>query len=156
MRYFLRGIVAAALLALLPGAAFAQTTWDAMQSFGLTGTWSLNCKQAAGPSNFWMTYYQDAGGVVRRSLDRGPDAPSLMLVVDSAHLITSTTMAARMRNDDPNWGDSNGTSSDLIIIKESGRVRTLDSKGSDGKQYVKDGVALLSGSPMPWLEKCGN
>jgi hypothetical protein len=44
----------------------------------------------------------------------------------------------------------------LIIIKESGRVRTLDSKGSDGKQYVKDGIALLSGNPMPWLEKCSN
>jgi hypothetical protein len=158
MRYFLRGIVAAALLALLPGAALADTTWDAMQRFGLTGTWALSCKQAAGPSNFWMTYYRDAGGVVRRTLERGssPDYPTLMVVIDSAHLITSTTMAARFRNDDPNWGDSNGTSVDIIIIKENGRVRTLDSKGSNGKQYVKDGIVVSSGNPIPWIEKCSN
>jgi hypothetical protein len=79
-----------------------------------------------------------------------------MLVIDSAKLITSTTLAARMRNDDPNWGASNGTSADVIIIKENGRVRTLDSKASDGKQYVKNGIALSSGNPMPWLEKCSN
>jgi hypothetical protein len=155
MRY-LRVAVLAALLALLSNAAFAQTAWDAMQAFGLTGTWSLNCQAPPGGSNFWMTYYLDANGVARRSLDRGDGGSKLMLAVDSAQVLTSTTLAASMRNDDPGWGASNGTVADLIIVKENGRVRTLDSKGSDGKQYVKDGVALLSGSPMPWLEKCGN
>ncbi len=155
MRY-LRVAVLAALLALLSNAAFAQTAWDAMQAFGLTGTWSLNCHAPASGSNYWMTYYRDASGVARRSLDRGDNGSKLMLAIDSAHLITSTTLAARMRNDDPGWGDSNGTSADVVIVQENGRLRTLNSMGSDGKQYVKDGIALLSGNPMPWLEKCGN
>jgi hypothetical protein len=152
-----RAAVLTAFFALLPAAAFAQTAWDAMRSFGLTGTWSLNCKEPAGPANFWMTYYQDAGGVVRRTLERGPDPdyPRLMVVIESAHLITSTTMAARFRNDDPNWGDTNGATADVIMIKENGRVRTLDSKGGDGKQYVKDGIVVASGKPIPWIEKCG-
>ena len=155
MRYF-RVAVLTAFFALLSGAAFAQTAWDAMQSFGLTGTWSLNCKAAASGSNYWMTYYRDAGGVARRSLDRGDNGSKLMLAIDSAHLITATTLAARMRNDDPGWGNTNGAVVDIIVIKENGRVRTLDSKGTDGKQYVKDGIALLSNNPMPWLEKCSN
>lgn len=152
MRY-LRVTVLTALLALLSGTASAQTTWNAMQSFGLTGTWSASCKDPASPANSWMTYYQD-GGVVRRTLDRGPGQPSLMVVIDSAKIITSTTIAARFRNDDPNWGNANGISVDLALIKENGRVRTLSSAGSDGKQYIKDGIVVSSGTPIPWLEKC--
>src|ERR1700676_580480 len=150
----LRVTVLAALLALLSGTASAQTTWSAMQSFGLTGTWSASCKDPASPANGWLTYYQDTSGVVRRTFDRGPGQPSLMVTVDSAKIITSTTIAARFRNDDPNWGNQNGISVDLALIKENGHVRTLSSTGSDGKQYIKDGVVVSSGTAIPWLEKC--
>jgi hypothetical protein len=153
---WLRLTIVTALLALLSGTAFAQTTWEAMQKFGLTGTWSTSCKDAASASNFRMTYYQDASGVVRRTGDRGPSAPSLAVTFDSAKLITSTTLAARVRNDDPNWGTSNGATSDIVMIKENGRMRTLESTTPDGQQIVKDGIIVSSGTPIAWVEKCSN
>jgi len=154
MRYFLHGILAAALFALLANAAFAQTTWDAMQSFGLTGTWSPSCKTAASPSNYWMTYYLDASGVVRRRVDLGPDRANLMNAVDSARIMTSTTIDTHIRNDDPGYGETNGLVFDVVLVKENGRVRTLVSTGSDGKEYIKGGIVAANGQPSVWLEKC--
>src|SRR5208282_2270449 len=149
MRY-LRVTVVTVLLALLPGAAFAQTTWDAMQRFGLTGTWSPSCKTAASTSNYWMTYYLDSSGVVRRRVDLGPSRPNLMNAVDSAHIMTSTTIDTHIRNDDPGYGDTNGLVFDVVIVKENGRVRTLVSKGSDGKEYIKGGIVAANGKPSVW------
>jgi hypothetical protein len=73
-----------------------------------------------------------------------------------AKLITSTTLAARVRNDDPNWGTSNGVATDIVMIKENGRMRTLESTTLDGQQIVEDGVILSSSGPIPWIEKCSN
>ena len=70
MRY-LRVTVVTALLALLPGAAFAQTTWDVLQRFGWTGTWSLHCDQPLSASNPNSVIYLGTDGQVYRKLVRG-------------------------------------------------------------------------------------
>ncbi len=152
MRY-LRVAVLAAFFALLANAAFAQTAWDAMQSFGLTGTWSPSCQTAPAPSNYWMSYYLDSSGVVRRRVDLGPSRTNLMSAVDSAQIVNATTLDTHIRNDDPGYGATNGLVFDVVIIKENGRVRTLASQGSDGKAYISDGIVAANGQPSVWLEK---
>lgn len=155
MRYF-HVAALAAFFALLANAAVAQTTWDAMQSFGLTGTWSPSCQTAPSPSNYWMTYYLDSAGVVRRRVDLGPSRANLMNAVDSAQIMTATTIDTHIRNDDPGYGATNGLVFDVIIVKQNGHVRTLASQGSDGKAYISDGIVIANGQPSVWLEKCSD
>jgi len=146
--------VLAALLSLLSSAAFAETAWDVIGRFGWTGSWSLSCSELPSPTNAWLKFYRDANGVARRSLDRG-NGPELTIVIDSAQIITATTMAARLRNDDSSWGTNNGVYVDAILVKENGRIRAISSKKADGTEVIKDGIIISSGKPSPWTEKCG-
>ena len=153
MRYF--QISALSVLALLLTApAVAETTWDTLQRFGWTGTWAASCKDAPSAKNVWTVLSLDSDGVVKRKLDRGPDGPPLTSVVDSAQIVTPSTLQARLRNDDPNWGARNGVFFDVVQTIENDAVRALQSKGSDGKDYINDGIVIASGQPSPWLHRC--
>lgn len=142
------------LLVLLSSTAFAQTAWDVLERFGFTGVWSVSCQDMPSPQNYRMTYFKDADGLARRKVELEPDRPTLMGSVDGAQIIAATTIAVRIRNDDPNYGADNGLVFDVVMTKENDRVRTLDSKGSDGKDYIKDGFFVPSGKPSPWVEQC--
>ena len=147
--------ISTAAVLLIPGAAVAETTWETYARFGLTGTWAASCSAPASTTNWRLIYMRGAGGEAVRRADRGPDASSLMISVDTALIITANTLKTRMRNDDPNWGPMNGVAFDTIIVKEDGRIRAIESEGSDGKEYIKDGVVVSSGRPSGWLELCG-
>jgi len=100
--------------------------------------------------------FRDTDGTVRQKIDRGADGPSLTSVVDSAQILTPSTLQIRFRHDDPNYGASNGFFLDIVEAIENDRRRTLQSKGSDGKDYIKDGVMVSSGQPSVWVSKCSN
>jgi hypothetical protein len=153
MKSFKTTMIAAALV-LSSSAARAETPWNVFKKFGMTGNWSADCSAAPSGTNFWMTYKKGPEGKVYRPLDRG-DGDTLAATIDSAEILAdTTTMRASFRNDDPSWGDTNGTVANILIEKKDGRIRTLDSKGADGKEYIKDGIVISSGHPIPWLEKC--
>jgi hypothetical protein len=100
--------------------------------------------------------FRDTDGVVRQKVDRGADGPSLMSVVDSAQILTSSTLQIRLRNEDQNVGAKNGLFFDIVETIENDRRRTLQSRGSDGKDYIKDGIMVPSGQPSVWISKCSN
>jgi len=153
MKPFNLTLIAAALL-LLAESSRAEMPWQIFKRFGITGNWSVSCADKPSASNFWMTYKEGPGGKVVRPLDRGK-GNELSAVVDSAEMVTAATMRLRFRNDDPTWGASNGQVSTVLIEVKDGRIHTLESKGDDGKEYIKDGIVVASGKPIPWLEKCG-
>jgi hypothetical protein len=142
-----RVLVAIAFLVPL-GSTFAETPWDVLTRFGLTGTWARNCGVAPDASVFWQTFSRDKNGRVQVRVDRGHDVPSLTYTVDGARLISANKLRLINRYDD-------GTIYDVILIKEENRVRTLESKTNDGKELAKDAVNISSGQPTAWLEKCG-
>jgi hypothetical protein len=148
-------VISTVAVLLLPGAALAETTWEAYARFGLTGTWAASCSEPASTGNWKMTYMRGAGGEAVRQADRGPGVNSLMSSVDTAQIITANTLKTRIRNDDQNWGAMNGVAFDMILVKEDGRIRTIESKGTDGREYIKDGIVVSNGRPSGWLEKCG-
>lgn len=150
------GITTALLL--LSGSTFANAAspWSAMEKIGLNGTWAQSCRAPSSPHNVRVTFYRGADNRVWRKLDRGANAFSLNLAVDSAQVITSTKIQARMRNADPNWGPQNGVVTDLVIEVANNRMRTLDSTTPDGAKIIKDGFVVSSGSPIPSFEKCSN
>jgi hypothetical protein len=61
-----------------------------------------------------------------------------------------------LRNDDPNWGAANRFFFDIVQTIENDGTRTLQSKGSDRKDYIEDGNMVLTGQPSPWLYRCPN
>jgi len=78
------------------------------------------------------------------------------IIIDSAHVITPTTIDTRMRNDDPHFGSLNGSLYDVVTEIRKNRMRTLESIGPDGTQLIKDGVKVDGRKPLPTLEKCSN
>jgi hypothetical protein len=154
MRQCLRAAALAALAALLPASATAGTTWEVLQGFGWTGSWAVSCNEPPNGSNIWTIVFAQADGSVRRNLDRGGGS-ILMGTVDSAQIAAGNMLQARLRNDDAKWGAGNGLYFDVIMQKsDNGGIRAFQSKGSDGKQYVKDGVFAVTGNPSSWSYKC--
>jgi hypothetical protein len=149
--------IATALL-LLSGSAIAATDspWAAVVKIGMNGTWAPSCSAPISAANSRQIYYRGSDGRVRRKYDRGPNADSLNVSIDSAQVITPTTIRARMRNDDPNWGAQNGTVTDVVIEIANNRMRTLNSATPDGTQLIKDSVFAKGGTAVPSFEKCSN
>lgn len=155
MRYFQISALSAFAL-LLPAAGLAETTWDTLQRFGWTGSWAASCKDPPSLRNVWLILSPEPDDVVKRKLDRGADGPPLMGVIESAQILTPSTLQARLRNDDPNWGAMNDVFFDVVQTIENDRLRTVQSKGGDGKDYIKDGTLVSSGQPSPWIYRCPN
>jgi hypothetical protein len=161
MRLVLKIIVLPLLagLVVLPafaGAAFAASPWSVFVEAGLAGRWAISCTAAPGNQNPWMIYYEGDNGTVRRKLDRGPGTGNYNLTIDSASIEDDGTVRASMRNDDPVWGDSNGTVAIVVVKIADGHAHTLQSASPDGEQFIKDGIVLGNGAPSPSFEKCPN
>jgi hypothetical protein len=150
------GIATALLLLSGPAIASADSTWSAMVKIGMNGTWASSCSTPISAANSRQIYYRGSDGRVWRKYDRGPNDNSLNVTIDSAQVITPTTIRARMRNDDPNWGSQNGTVTDVVIEIANNRMRSLNSITPDGTQLIKDGVFVKGGTAVPSFEKCSN
>jgi hypothetical protein len=157
-----RVIAAALMFSFSISAAFAaETTWDVLQRFGLVGVWAASCKHPSTRTNFRTIFSKDAGGLARRLVDRGAEIPLALSFVDSAQLISPSTLRIRVRNADPNWGSANNLTYDVVLIKEDDqetketfRIRFLQSIQSDGKVIAKDGILISLGKPTYWVYKC--
>ena len=137
------------------GPAGAQQTWAVLAKTGLGGTWARACGDGPADSNWIITYYADARGQARRRAVRGDGGPDLNSTIDSAQLLTPTTFAMRIRNDDPNWGNTNGTTYDTIIeITPRGHRSLASTRIGDGKQFIKDGKFTANGNPVALFQRC--
>jgi hypothetical protein len=150
------GIATALLLLSGPAIAATDSPWAAVVKIGMNGTWSPSCSAPISATNSRLTYYRGADGRVWRKYDRGPNTTSLNLTIDSAQVITPTTIRAKTRNDDPNWGGQNGAVTDVVIEIANNRMHTLNSATPDGTQLIKDGVFVKRGTAVPSFEKCSN
>jgi hypothetical protein len=150
----MKGIATVLGLVLLALPAHADATLDVIRTAGLLGTWAESC--AAGPSrqNWFVTFYVTGNATVRRKGVRGGDDPGLDGTVDSAQRLTPTTVRMRLRNDDPNWGESNGAIYDAVIEIRDGKSHALSSVRGDGTPLIKDGTFVASGNPTPILQRC--
>src|ERR1700684_1724287 len=91
----LRVIFISALLALLPGAAFAQTTWDVIQSFGIAGTSAIDCDQPISDTEPRQLIYLGTDGQVYRKYMRGAGYDDLFSIIEKAKAITAPTFETR-------------------------------------------------------------
>jgi hypothetical protein len=144
------------ILLALANSASAASSWSVFVQSGLAGRWAISCKAAPSDKNPWMTYYEGDNGAVRRKLDRGAGTGYYNLTIDSASIQPDGTVRANMRNDDPAWGDQNGTVAIVVVEIAHGRAHTLQSASPEGEQWIKDGFIVGNGKPSPSFEKCPN
>jgi hypothetical protein len=149
-------LAALIVLSALTGTALAASPWSVFVKSDLAGRWAISCKAAPSDNNPWMTYYEGDSGTVRRKLDRGPGTGNYNLTIDSADIQDDGTVRASMRNDDPAWGNSNGTVAIVVVKIADGHAHTLQSASPEGEQWIKDGIILGNGAPRPSFEKCPN
>jgi hypothetical protein len=140
----------------LPAIAHAETPWSVFVRSGLAGAWAMSCKSGPSETNAWMTFYEAEGGKVHRKLDRGPGTGHLNLTIDQAVLLPDGDVRTWMRNDDPAWGDQNGTVAIVVVRVADGHERSMQSASTEGEQFIKDGIFTGNGQPSPTFEKCSD
>lgn len=151
----LPGVAMIAILLLAWAPARADAIVDVLRTYGLLGTWASDCAASPSTANWFVTYYISSAGKARRMSERGAGNPTLDGTVDNAERLTADTLRMKLRNEDPNWGDSDGRWYDVVVQVKGGSSHSLSSIGSDGVQYIREGK-FQNGNPAPILYFCRN
>jgi hypothetical protein len=162
MKFSQINIAAAFIFQLSTCSVFAaESTWDVLERFGLTGVWSTSCDRPATPKSFRTIFAKGADGLAVREIDYGAGFPIRLTVVESAQLISPLKLKIRVRNTDPNWAKTNNITHEAVMIKESNpqtneilRIRVIQSILGDGTVLAQDGILKSLGKPSFWEYKC--
>jgi hypothetical protein len=133
-------------------ASSANPTLQVARDIHLLGTWAEDCT-APNPANWFVTFYSTPSGQVRRRSDTGSGEPPLDGTVDTAQRLGPNQVFLRLRNDDPNWGKTNGMAFD-VTAQIGADYRSLDVIDSTGRTVVKNGIRTSDGKAMPVLHRC--
>lgn len=139
-------MLASAVLAVAASAARAGTDSDALSKFGLIGSWAIDCTAPPSMTNPVQIFVpSNAGEPTRQLLVGNPDVDRIMPIHD-AIMITDD----RLRLSFP----QNDLTVTVVLVKDNGRIRPLESTTSDGRTLVSGGIVQANGQQTTWLEKC--
>jgi hypothetical protein len=143
-------LLCAALLALLPVVAQAQSATAAMQDFGLLGTWAGECSQGASPNNNHATYLVTAAGGLQLKYQSGADFEESVYDILDAKRVAPDKLSLRqvlMSNE--------RVTLDIVLLKEDDKIRIWSSLFPDGTALVEDGVMTsMTGRETRWMTRC--
>jgi hypothetical protein len=138
--------LAAALVALVAKAAQAGADSDALTKFGLVGSWAIDCHAPPSLANPFQTFIpSNAGDPIRQDVVGDPDRDRIVPIHDVILIANDRLRLSFVQN---------GTAVTVLLAKEKGRVRPLESTTSDGHTIVSGGVVQRNGQQTVWLEKC--
>jgi len=143
-----RAAALAALLLALPAFAEESAVPEALQQFGLLGTWALDCAQAASPSNDYSVYGVSPSGEATLSYARGAPYRDIVYAITTAERLAEDRLALRVMH------ASERVVIDLVLLKEADTVRVWSSHTSDGRMRVIDGVITGNGAASPRFRRC--
>lgn len=132
-----------AFFCLLPTAALADPVGAAIANFGLVGTWSPFCSSPPSVQNLRLVFTAPADGA------------AVFHVIATRDVTVQVKSAEILPNDQIHLNYSNNNADvDVIMMKQGGKIRTMQNHSSDGKLNVTDGVVARTGENTPWYEKC--
>ena len=134
MTITIRLTAAFAWCALLAGSAGAGSLQAKLEAFEFFGDWSPQCDDPPSSINIRRHVFVSGSGRVMFTETLGPDYRENVYVV----------LGARRRE----------TNQRLALVKQNGRLRTMTNRRSDGTYLVRNGTALSSAQPTPWLSRC--
>ena len=136
----------AALLALVANAAQAGADSDALTKFGLIGSWAIDCHAPPSMANPFQTFIpSNAGDPIRQDVVGDPDHDRIVPVHDVIVVADDRLRLSFLQN---------GIAVTVLLVKDKGRVRPLESTTSDGHTIVSGGIVQRNGQQTAWLEKC--
>ncbi len=137
------------LFAVLAGVqpVFAQTVAQTASSWGLIGTWRLDCSRSLSRDNPDLSYTV-RGGKLFHDRDFG-DAK------DSSPVNTATRKADGSLELVVSFGSLSQTRQFSFIRGSDGRIRAVSNRNVDTDEYsIRDGKFTSNGKSTPWQTRC--
>jgi hypothetical protein len=140
------GLATAAALALVAGAANAQSAESVLADFGLLGTWATDCGKPPGKDNIHSRYEAKDGKVVNVH-DAGPAFVEDVFTVRAAKpagvdLLAVTTVSRA------------GKQTEITLRRTGAMMQVWRIVGADGFAPVKDGKYIVNDAPIRALSRC--
>jgi hypothetical protein len=136
---------------LLASFANAQLATRALRDFDLLGRWAVECSRPASPINEHSLFSLTSVGMAWVLNDFGPDYDGMVYRIVDAKRVAADKLSLRqvLATDD-------SVVLDMVIMKDSERIRIWSSQTADGSVLVRDGM-IASGSDQRtrWAGRCG-
>jgi hypothetical protein len=138
-------------LALLASPAAAQTSpANALQEWGLVGSWSVRCDLPASSGNSYYIFVVDPDGRAYQERDFGNPDQNDRSEILSVEPRADGTLALTI--DFTSFGQVRVN----VYTKSEGRTRVVHNSRADNSDVtVENGVLRHNGQPTPWFSKCG-
>ncbi len=126
--------------------AWAESTAEAAEKWGLLGTWALDCTKPPSRENGYLGYVRDGEQILhKRNFGDLSDSHfvtgakqlpggGIEIVMDIAGLAQTRTM--------------------VLVKSGDGRSRTISNRDDAGKFSIRDGKFAANGKPAPWQTRC--
>jgi hypothetical protein len=153
MRRFLYCLVQSLLLISVANisVANAQPATRALRDFDLLGRWAVECTRPASPLNEHSLFSLTSVGMAWVLNDFGPDYDGMVYRIVDAKRVAPDKLSLRqvLTTDD-------SVVLDMVIMKDSERIRIWSSQTADGNVLVRDGM-IASGNDQRtrWAGRCG-
>jgi hypothetical protein len=147
--YRLTGLLLSALIGVgaTPPAAFAQSNVEAAQSWGLIGTWRLDCKVPLSHSNPDLKYVVREGKLFH---DR-----NFGDTTDSHPVIAATPRPDDLLELIVNFDEFHETRQYGFVHGGANRLRAIYNRNVDTGDYsIRDGKVTGNGNPSGWQYRC--
>jgi len=142
--------VVALILFATPAAADPSVD-EAVRAFGLVGTWAIDCKQPASPSNTYVRVTTPSPGLVVEEHDLGPDSVVNRYSILSAQQLSDSQIALNVIFQPGREGEERQR---LVLTVRDNTRRTMFNQPEGGKVRVENGIVLAFGVKTPLLHKC--
>jgi hypothetical protein len=136
---------------LLISLANAQPATRALRDFDLLGRWAVECTRPASPMNEHSLFSLTSLGAAWVLNDFGPDYDGMVYrIVDAKRVAPDKISLRQILASDGN------VVLDIVILKDSERIRIWSSQTADGNVLVRDGmIASANDQRTRWAGRCG-
>jgi hypothetical protein len=135
-------------LAVASGSAGADPAGDELRKFGLIGTWAHDCNEPASRGNPYMTFSAPRNSIPAREMRTGDATLDGITQIEGAHAVNDERL-------EMSWTQG-GIKLRMVIEMAGKRIRAVESSGSDGRTYIRDGKFTASNRDTQWFSRCSN
>jgi hypothetical protein len=133
-------------LAVASGPAGADPVGDALKKFGLIGTWAYDCNQRPSPSNPYMIFAVPHSGAPTHELRMEDHTLDGITRIEGAHVVDKERLEMSLIQD--------GLKLRIVVVMVGNRVRTVESIGGDGRNYIRAGKLTSNNADTLWFTNC--
>jgi hypothetical protein len=145
-----KALICAIHVLLLTVSAQSQSPTNAVEEFGLLGTWAIDCMHSPSPRNEHSVFSVTSIGTVQLRNDFGIDYDEMVYRIVNARLVSPDMVALRQV-----LTTDRSIVLDVVMLKVDDKLRIWSSRGNDGKALVREGtIPSTNGQQTRWALRC--